>query len=106
MNDRDDSGFWVALFLIVGAAVIFWESDGEQGMNDKKITTDITLGDIGRTVLRIACYVAAWIATLWVVRKEITVENVTALFVIATCWVAWVNNTRMSRVFKEMEEKR
>jgi len=24
MNDRDDSGFWVALFLIVGAAVIFW----------------------------------------------------------------------------------
>lgn len=74
-------------------------------MNDKKITTAITLGDIGRTVLRISCYVAAWIAALWMVRKEITVENVTGLFVIATCWVAWVNSTRMNRVFKAMEEK-
>lgn len=73
-------------------------------MNEQtKITTGITLGDIGSTVLRILCYLAAWACVLWVTRQEIDAKNLVIYTLMASCWLAWVNHTRMNRVLKSKE---
>lgn len=72
-------------------------------MNEKKITTAITLGDIGRTVMMFLFYLAVWAGVLWVTRQEIDAKNLVIYTLMASCWLAWVNNTRMNRVLKAKE---
>ena len=65
----------------------------------------ITFADVGWTALRMLCYIAPWLAYVLVVQKEIKIEDVASILMIAACWFAWVNHTRMNRVFKAMEKK-
>lgn len=66
--------------------------------------TGITFGDMVRTVLWMICYFGIWVAVLWVTRQEISYQNLAMYFLIASCWLAWVNNTRTNRVLKALEK--